>query len=152
MVKKAQQLEDATDFTDRIKGKFVKKEMTSGETEDDTYTQEDGSDHEVAVGPFIHDCETERLRFYSLMCARVLAQLRLWFDLRGVPGCGTSLLVVFVVVPCGSSFCIVSRRALVCESSYALCGLSRCAQFGVVVLQLLFEPSCSRVFGVIVLQ
>ncbi|MQL98828.1 hypothetical protein Taro_031542 [Colocasia esculenta] len=30
MVKKAQLLEDATDFTDRIKGKFVKKEMTSG--------------------------------------------------------------------------------------------------------------------------
>ncbi|MQL97380.1 hypothetical protein Taro_030073 [Colocasia esculenta] len=29
MVKKAQLLEDATDFTDRIKGKFVKKEMTS---------------------------------------------------------------------------------------------------------------------------
>ncbi|MQL89141.1 hypothetical protein Taro_021711 [Colocasia esculenta] len=30
MVKKAQLLEDPTDFTDRIKGKFVKKEMTSG--------------------------------------------------------------------------------------------------------------------------
>ncbi|MQL85276.1 hypothetical protein Taro_017792 [Colocasia esculenta] len=30
MVRKAQLLEDATDFTDRIKGKFVKKEMTSG--------------------------------------------------------------------------------------------------------------------------
>ncbi|MQM17621.1 hypothetical protein Taro_050593 [Colocasia esculenta] len=30
MVKKAQLLEDATNFTDRIKGKFVKKEMTSG--------------------------------------------------------------------------------------------------------------------------
>ncbi|MQL69571.1 hypothetical protein Taro_001870 [Colocasia esculenta] len=30
MVKKAQLLEDATDFTDRIKGKFVKKELTSG--------------------------------------------------------------------------------------------------------------------------
>ncbi|MQM13436.1 hypothetical protein Taro_046365 [Colocasia esculenta] len=30
MVKKAQMLEDATDFTDRIKGKFVKKEMASG--------------------------------------------------------------------------------------------------------------------------
>ncbi|MQM16041.1 hypothetical protein Taro_048994 [Colocasia esculenta] len=29
MVKKAQLLEDATNFTDRIKGKFVKKEMTS---------------------------------------------------------------------------------------------------------------------------
>ncbi|MQL93279.1 hypothetical protein Taro_025922, partial [Colocasia esculenta] len=32
-------------------------------------------------------------------------------------------------------FCIVSRRALVCESSHSLCGLSRRAQFGVVVLQ-----------------
>ncbi|MQM15254.1 hypothetical protein Taro_048196, partial [Colocasia esculenta] len=42
-----------------------------------------------------------------------------------------------------SVFCIVSCRALVCESSYSLCGLSRRAQFGVVVLQLLFEPSCS---------
>ncbi|MQL87053.1 hypothetical protein Taro_019588 [Colocasia esculenta] len=30
MVKKAQLLEDAMDFTDRIKGKFMKKEMTSG--------------------------------------------------------------------------------------------------------------------------
>ncbi|MQM19866.1 hypothetical protein Taro_052879 [Colocasia esculenta] len=30
MVKKAQLLEDTTDFTDRIKGKFVKKEMSSG--------------------------------------------------------------------------------------------------------------------------
>ncbi|MQL99275.1 hypothetical protein Taro_031994, partial [Colocasia esculenta] len=30
MVKKAQLLEDATDFTNRIKGKFVKKEMASG--------------------------------------------------------------------------------------------------------------------------
>ncbi|MQL80484.1 hypothetical protein Taro_012932, partial [Colocasia esculenta] len=29
MVKKAQLLEDATNFTDRIKGKFMKKEMTS---------------------------------------------------------------------------------------------------------------------------
>ncbi|MQM01087.1 hypothetical protein Taro_033832, partial [Colocasia esculenta] len=33
------------------------------------------------------------------------------------------------------SFRIVSRRALVCESSHSLCGLSRRAQFGVVVLQ-----------------
>ncbi|MQL96953.1 hypothetical protein Taro_029633 [Colocasia esculenta] len=32
MVKKAQLLEDATDITDRIKGKFVKKEMTSGQS------------------------------------------------------------------------------------------------------------------------
>ncbi|MQM21098.1 hypothetical protein Taro_054132 [Colocasia esculenta] len=32
MVKKAQLLEDATDFTDRIKGKFVKKELTPGLT------------------------------------------------------------------------------------------------------------------------
>ncbi|MQL70644.1 hypothetical protein Taro_002975 [Colocasia esculenta] len=32
MVKKAQLLEDATDFTDRIKGKFEKKEMTSGQS------------------------------------------------------------------------------------------------------------------------
>ncbi|MQL83327.1 hypothetical protein Taro_015814, partial [Colocasia esculenta] len=32
MVKKAQLLEDATDFTDRIKGKFVKKEVTSGQS------------------------------------------------------------------------------------------------------------------------
>ncbi|MQM02282.1 hypothetical protein Taro_035051 [Colocasia esculenta] len=32
MVKKAQLLEDATDFTDRIKGKFVKKEMTLGQS------------------------------------------------------------------------------------------------------------------------
>ncbi|MQM20144.1 hypothetical protein Taro_053160 [Colocasia esculenta] len=32
MVKKAQLLEDATDFTDLIKGKFVKKEMTSGQS------------------------------------------------------------------------------------------------------------------------
>ncbi|MQL71352.1 hypothetical protein Taro_003676 [Colocasia esculenta] len=32
MVKKAQLLEDATDFTDRIKGKFVKKELTSGQS------------------------------------------------------------------------------------------------------------------------
>ncbi|MQM11208.1 hypothetical protein Taro_044113 [Colocasia esculenta] len=31
MVKRAQLLEDATDFTDRIKGKFVKKEVTSGQ-------------------------------------------------------------------------------------------------------------------------
>ncbi|MQM06852.1 hypothetical protein Taro_039682 [Colocasia esculenta] len=30
MVKKSQLLEDATDFTDRIKGKFMKKEMTAG--------------------------------------------------------------------------------------------------------------------------
>ncbi|MQL90097.1 hypothetical protein Taro_022683 [Colocasia esculenta] len=50
-----------------------------------------------------------------------------------------------------SSFCIVSRRALVYESSHSLCGLSHHAQFGVVVLRLLFEPSCS-VFGVVVLQ
>ncbi|MQM06787.1 hypothetical protein Taro_039613, partial [Colocasia esculenta] len=48
------------------------------------------------------------------------------------------------------SFCTVSRRALVCESSYSLCGLSRRAQFIVVVLNLessysgcCFEPSCS---------
>ncbi|MQL85854.1 hypothetical protein Taro_018368 [Colocasia esculenta] len=87
MVKKAQLLEDATDFTDRIKGRRVKKEPASGssskptndkkqsfnitggpnqerkpkipttpntdkakcehsETEDDTYTQEDGNDQE----------------------------------------------------------------------------------------------------------
>ncbi|MQL94990.1 hypothetical protein Taro_027654 [Colocasia esculenta] len=32
MVKKAQLLEDATDFTDRIKGKFMKKELTSGQS------------------------------------------------------------------------------------------------------------------------
>ncbi|MQL76638.1 hypothetical protein Taro_009033 [Colocasia esculenta] len=32
MVKRAQLLEDATDFTDRIKGKFVKKEVTSGQS------------------------------------------------------------------------------------------------------------------------
>ncbi|MQL95791.1 hypothetical protein Taro_028460 [Colocasia esculenta] len=32
MVKKAQLLEDATYFTDRIKGKFVKKEITSGQS------------------------------------------------------------------------------------------------------------------------
>ncbi|MQL97590.1 hypothetical protein Taro_030285 [Colocasia esculenta] len=32
MVKKAQLLEDATDFTDCIKGKFVKKEMTTGQS------------------------------------------------------------------------------------------------------------------------
>ncbi|MQL78576.1 hypothetical protein Taro_010996 [Colocasia esculenta] len=32
MVKKAQLLEDATNFTDRIKGKFVKKELTSGQS------------------------------------------------------------------------------------------------------------------------
>ncbi|MQL76760.1 hypothetical protein Taro_009160 [Colocasia esculenta] len=65
-----------------------------------------------------------------------------------------------------SFFCTLSRRALVCESSHSLCGLSRRAQFGVVVLRLLFEPSCSvwsrrapgvfesscsRVFGVVVL-
>ncbi|MQL84807.1 hypothetical protein Taro_017308 [Colocasia esculenta] len=50
-----------------------------------------------------------------------------------------------------SNFCTVSRRALVCESSHSLCGLSRRAQFGVVVLRLLFEPSCS-VFGVVALQ
>ncbi|MQL98824.1 hypothetical protein Taro_031537, partial [Colocasia esculenta] len=42
-----------------------------------------------------------------------------------------------------TEFYIVSRRALVCESSHSLCGLSRRAQFGVVVLQLLFELSCS---------
>ncbi|MQL80874.1 hypothetical protein Taro_013321 [Colocasia esculenta] len=41
------------------------------------------------------------------------------------------------------SFCTVSRRALVCESSHSLCGLSRRAQFGVVVLRVLFEPLCS---------
>ncbi|MQL91331.1 hypothetical protein Taro_023940 [Colocasia esculenta] len=51
-----------------------------------------------------------------------------------------------------SSFCIVSRRALVCESSHSLCGLSRRAQFGVAVLQVFLESSCSRVFGVVVLQ
>ncbi|MQL75949.1 hypothetical protein Taro_008333 [Colocasia esculenta] len=45
----------------------------------------------------------------------------------------------------------VSRRALVCESSHSLCGLSRRAQFGVVVLQVFLESSCSRVFGVVVL-
>ncbi|MQM05608.1 hypothetical protein Taro_038421 [Colocasia esculenta] len=33
--------------------------------------------------------------------------------------------------------------SVVCESSYSLCVLSRRAQFGVVVLRLLFEPSCS---------
>ncbi|MQL68397.1 hypothetical protein Taro_000661 [Colocasia esculenta] len=33
-------------------------------------------------------------------------------------------------------FCIVSHRALVCESSHSLCGLSRHAQFEVVVLQM----------------
>ncbi|MQM19919.1 hypothetical protein Taro_052932, partial [Colocasia esculenta] len=65
-------------------------------------------------------------------------------------------------------FCTVSHRALVCESLHSLCGLSRRAQFGVVVLRLLFEPlcsvceslnsrlcvepSCSRLFGVVVLQ
>ncbi|MQM19176.1 hypothetical protein Taro_052176 [Colocasia esculenta] len=32
MVKKAQLLEDAMDFTDRIKGKFVKKEVTSSQS------------------------------------------------------------------------------------------------------------------------
>ncbi|MQM18395.1 hypothetical protein Taro_051386 [Colocasia esculenta] len=32
MVKKAQLLEDATDFTDRIKGKFVNKELTAGQS------------------------------------------------------------------------------------------------------------------------
>ncbi|MQL79174.1 hypothetical protein Taro_011623 [Colocasia esculenta] len=32
MVKKAQLLEDSTDFTDYIKGKFVKKELTSGQS------------------------------------------------------------------------------------------------------------------------
>ncbi|MQL89909.1 hypothetical protein Taro_022491 [Colocasia esculenta] len=32
MVKRAQLLEDATDFTDSIKGKFVKKEVTSGQS------------------------------------------------------------------------------------------------------------------------
>ncbi|MQM16290.1 hypothetical protein Taro_049246 [Colocasia esculenta] len=32
MVKKAQLLEDGMDFTDRIKGKFMKKEMTSGQS------------------------------------------------------------------------------------------------------------------------
>ncbi|MQM02580.1 hypothetical protein Taro_035348 [Colocasia esculenta] len=32
MVKRAQLLEDATDFTDRIKGKFIKKEVTSGQS------------------------------------------------------------------------------------------------------------------------
>ncbi|MQM00765.1 hypothetical protein Taro_033505 [Colocasia esculenta] len=32
MVKRAQLLEDATDFADRIKGKFVKKEVTSGQS------------------------------------------------------------------------------------------------------------------------
>ncbi|MQM12374.1 hypothetical protein Taro_045292 [Colocasia esculenta] len=32
MVKKAQLLGDATDFTDHIKGKFVKKEMTSNQS------------------------------------------------------------------------------------------------------------------------
>ncbi|MQL69311.1 hypothetical protein Taro_001600, partial [Colocasia esculenta] len=69
---------------------------------------------------------------------------------------------------CCTSFCTVSRRALVCESSHSRCGLSCRAQFGVVVLRLLFEPSrsvceslnsrlcvepsCSRVFGVVVLQ
>ncbi|MQL79574.1 hypothetical protein Taro_012012 [Colocasia esculenta] len=41
------------------------------------------------------------------------------------------------------SFCTLSHRALVCESSHSLCGLSRRAQFGVVVLRLLFESSCS---------
>ncbi|MQL92276.1 hypothetical protein Taro_024896 [Colocasia esculenta] len=46
MVKRTQLLEDATDFTNRIKGKFVKKELTPGETEDDTYTHEDGNDQE----------------------------------------------------------------------------------------------------------
>ncbi|MQL79113.1 hypothetical protein Taro_011552 [Colocasia esculenta] len=59
-----------------------------------------------------------------------------------------------------SRFCTLSRRALVCESSYSLCGLSRRAQsgvvvlrlvFGVVVLQVFLESSCSRVFGVAVL-
>ncbi|MQL97919.1 hypothetical protein Taro_030617 [Colocasia esculenta] len=32
MVKKAQLLEDAANFTDHIKGKFVKKEVTSGQS------------------------------------------------------------------------------------------------------------------------
>ncbi|MQL89103.1 hypothetical protein Taro_021685 [Colocasia esculenta] len=43
------------------------------------------------------------------------------------------------------SFCTVSHRALVCESSHSLCGLSRRAQFGVVVLQVVLESSCSGV-------
>ncbi|MQL72060.1 hypothetical protein Taro_004384 [Colocasia esculenta] len=33
--------------------------------------------------------------------------------------------------------------SVVYESSYSLCGLSHRAQFGVVILRLLFEPSCS---------
>ncbi|MQL97702.1 hypothetical protein Taro_030403, partial [Colocasia esculenta] len=58
-----------------------------------------------------------------------------------------------------TGLCFGSCRPLVCESSHSRCGLSRRAQFGVVVLLLLFEPSrsvCeslnSRLFGVIVLQ
>ncbi|MQM08306.1 hypothetical protein Taro_041161 [Colocasia esculenta] len=38
------------------------------------------------------------------------------------------------------------------ESSYFGCCLSHRAQFGVVVLQVFLESSCSRVFGVVVLQ
>ncbi|MQL75306.1 hypothetical protein Taro_007667 [Colocasia esculenta] len=37
-------------------------------------------------------------------------------------------------------------------SSYSGCCLSRRAQFGVVVLQVFLESSCSKVFGVVVLQ
>ncbi|MQL99333.1 hypothetical protein Taro_032055 [Colocasia esculenta] len=37
------------------------------------------------------------------------------------------------------------------ESSYSSCCLSHRAQFGVVVLQVFLESSCSRVFGVVML-
>ncbi|MQL94581.1 hypothetical protein Taro_027237 [Colocasia esculenta] len=51
-----------------------------------------------------------------------------------------------------TALCFRSHRDLVCDSSHSRCGLIHRAQFGVVVLRLFLESSCSRVFGVVVLQ
>ncbi|MQM19216.1 hypothetical protein Taro_052216, partial [Colocasia esculenta] len=46
-------------------------------------------------------------------------------------------------LPVWDSVVCEPSSSVVYESSYSLCGLSRRAQFGVVILQLLFELSCS---------
>ena len=76
--------------------------------------------------------------FVNEICAWSSAQISVYESvLNQIIARGSDLFCVW------SSFCTMSRRALVCESSHSLCGLSRRAQFGVVVLRLLFEPSCS---------
>ncbi|MQM19307.1 hypothetical protein Taro_052309 [Colocasia esculenta] len=78
---------------------------------------------------------------------------------KSIANCGESPSISIKAPQLKRLLCFGSRRALVCESSHSRCGLSRRAQFGVVLLRLLFEPSrsvCeslnSRLFGVVVLQ